>query len=74
MDPIHVPEPVMTDDQRISIATELAFDSLLHSARRSGLSIGPVMGLMYLPSQEATRQFQEACRAVLSLLTNHPVE
>ena len=63
---IEVPKPVMTDLSKINIATEAAFNSLVDQANKLGLQPNPVAGLMYLPHQETTRQFQEACRAVLA--------
>ena len=51
---------------KINVATECAFGTLLSIAKKLELNPLPVMGLMYLPSQEVTRQFQEACRAVLA--------
>ena len=49
-------------------AIELTFNALLAEAARLGISLNPVMGLMYLPDQATTRQFQDACRAVIALL------
>lgn len=61
-------KPEMTDAAKTDFATEVAFGSLIAEARKLGLSLGPVMGLLYLPSQELTRQFQNACRAVIASL------
>jgi hypothetical protein len=69
---IQVPEPELTPIDKLNFATEVAFSSLLKQAAELGLISTPVstVGLMYLPVQAVTRQFQEACRAVLALLEN----
>lgn len=59
----------MTDYAKIQFATEVAFSSLIDQGKKLGLPLNPVMGLMYLPSQEVTRQFIDACRAVLASIT-----
>ena len=66
---IEVPQPEMTDYSKVNFATEVAFNALLKEAKTLGLQVAPVMGLMYLPTQELTRQFQDACRAILLALT-----
>ena len=66
---IEVPKPEMTDYGRAQIATENAFGALVSTARKMGLDVSPVMGLMYLPTQEMTRDFQQACRTILLALT-----
>lgn len=66
------PEPEKTDYGRTQYATEVAFGSLISAAKSSGLDLQPVMGLMYLPSQELTRQFQVACQDILLALTPPP--
>ncbi len=65
---IKVPKAEMTDLGRANFATECAFAKLLEEATHLGMKLSPVMGLMYLPDQATTRQFQEACRAVLEAL------
>jgi hypothetical protein len=65
---IEVPEPEMTPLDKINFAIEVGFNNLIESAKNSGLPIAPVAGLMYLPDQSVTRQFQEACRAVIASL------
>jgi hypothetical protein len=65
---IKVPHVELDEYSKTNFATETAFNELINESRKLGLPLDPVMGLMYLPSQEVTRQFQEACRAVLSLL------
>ena len=67
-DEIEVPHPTVTRYMRVNVATEFAFLALIEEARRQGLQVAPVMGLMYLPSQELTRRFQQACRDILSEL------
>lgn len=62
------PMPPMTDYEKIQIATENAFGVLIAEAKRLGLPVEPVMGLMYLPDQDVTRTFQTACQTVLDLL------
>jgi len=59
----------MTDYEKTNIATEEAFNALIESALRLKLPIDRPMGLMYLPTQEATRNFQLACRTILDILT-----
>ncbi len=66
---IDVPKPMMTAYGRANFATECAFTELLQQAKDAGLQVAPVMGLMYLPTQELTAQFQQACRAILLALT-----
>ena len=63
-----VPRPEMTDYAKVQIATEVAFGALLSEAKKQGLPVLSVMGLMYMPTQEVTRQWREACRAVLGAL------
>ena len=65
---INVPQPGMSDYGRVQFATEVAFSSLIRQAAEIGLELSPVMGLMYLSSQQLTRDFQLACRAILSAL------
>jgi hypothetical protein len=67
--PVEIPEPGMTDYGRAQFATEIAFGALLRQAESMGLEVVPVMGLMYLPTQDLTRRFQEACRDILLALT-----
>jgi hypothetical protein len=65
MDPVIVPPiPELSDYEKINYATEVAFGALLEQARSLGYPLS-AMGLMYLPDQAITRQFQEACRAVI---------
>ena len=66
---IEIGKPEMTDYAKVNFATEVAFTALLKQARDLGLPIGPVMGLMYMPDQKDTQNFQEACRAILKALT-----
>lgn len=65
---IPVPDPPADEYAAKNTATEFAFNELMRQAKASGLPIGPVMGLMYLPTQELTRNFQTACRAILDAL------
>ena len=66
---IEVPNPETTDYGSAQIATEEAFNALLSVAENQGLEVSPVMGLMYLPTQEMTYAFQQACRTILLALT-----
>lgn len=66
---IDVPQVTKTDYLRAEEATDNAFSALLTEAKARGLTVAPVMGLMYLPTQDLTRNFQEACRAILMALT-----
>jgi hypothetical protein len=65
---IKVPKPGMSLKGKADFVTEIAFNSLLAESVKLGLSLNPVMGLMYLPDQALTRQFQEACRNILTSL------
>ena len=65
---IEVLKPERSKNGDINFVTECAFGALLEQARKRGLHVNPVMGLMYLPDQTVTRQFQIACRAVLDVL------
>jgi hypothetical protein len=58
----------MSDYQKVQFATEVAFNSLLDEAKKLGLPLEPVMGLMYLPTSKLTSDFQTACRAILDAL------
>jgi hypothetical protein len=58
----------MDDNQKTQFASECAFTELLRAAIKRGMKLEPAMGLMYLPDQAVTRQFQEACRAVIQSL------
>lgn len=58
--------------RNITIAIEVAFARLLMAAKRQGIELNPCMGLMYLPDAEATRRYQEGCRAVLDALAAPP--
>lgn len=66
---IPIPKPQMTDYKRAQFATEVAFNTLVKQAKDSGLDMSPVMGLMYLPSEEMTSAFEQACRTILLALT-----
>jgi len=66
---IAMPEPKMSDYERANFATEVAFNVLTKQAKTLGLPMLSVMGLLYLPTQELTRNFQEACHAILLALT-----
>lgn len=66
---IAVPQPVVDDYAKVQFATEVAFTALVKQAKDSGLNVSTAMGLMYLTTQELTRNFQEACRAILTALT-----
>jgi len=67
---IAVPKPAPMDDRaKTNFATEIAFSSLLNSAAKHGLGLLPCMGLLYLPDESVTRQFQDACRAVIECLS-----
>lgn len=65
---IDISEPEMTDYGKVQFATEVAFTSLIEDAKKLGLNVSPVMGLMYLPTQEMTYAFQQACRTILLAL------
>lgn len=69
MGEIDIPKIKMTDYGRAQFSTEVAFNSLLEQAKKLGLEVTPVMGLMYLPTQELTENFKQACRAILFALT-----
>ena len=64
-----MPNPEMTDYGRAQFATEVALTSLLKQAKDLGLDVTPVAGLMYLPTQEMTEDFKQACRTILLALT-----
>jgi len=66
------PMPAMTRYEAIQISTEYAFNALTNEAKRLGVGIAPVMGLMYLPDEGVTRTFQQACRTVIDLLNPDP--
>ena len=59
----------MTDYGRAQFSTEVAFKALMKQAKELGLEVSPVMGLMYLPTQEMTEAFRQACRTILLALT-----
>lgn len=62
----------MDTERKIALATELAFNDLHAYAAKLDLPVVPVMGLMYLPSQEVTEQFKIACGAVLRSILTEP--
>ena len=62
---IDVPKPEMSDYEKKNFATEVAFTSLFTEAKKLGLNISPVMGLMYLPTEKMTSDFQTACAAII---------
>lgn len=68
MEPIVAPKREMALPDKVNFATEVAFNALIGQAQQMGVPLTPVMGLMYLPDQAVTRQFQETCRAVLGSL------
>lgn len=68
-DPIKVPKPETNDYGRAQFATEVAFDALVAQAKNMGLKVGFTMGLLYLPSQQMTQDFKQACRSILLALT-----
>ena len=65
---VDVPKPEMSDYGKTQFATEQAFNSLVQQAKKLGLQVGPCSGLVYLPTQELTRDFQFACRNILMAL------
>lgn len=71
---IKAPAPEMTDYEKVQFSTEVAFNALVKQARDMGLSVAPVMGLMYLPTEKLTSDFQQACKAILIALANQPQE
>ena len=64
---IVVPHPQLSDYEKVNFSTEVAFNSLITEAKKLGLELEPVMGLMYLPDQKTTQQFQEAVEPYLIL-------
>ena len=54
---IDVPKPAMSDYDKENFATEVAFSALITEAKKLGLDLAPVMGLMYLPDQKLTSDF-----------------
>lgn len=66
---IEFPKPEMTDYLKAQFATEVAFAALVKRAKEMGLPVEPVMGLMYLPTQEMTQAFIEACRTILMAIS-----
>jgi hypothetical protein len=71
---IPVPQPAHPIMERVDIATEVAFGALIKTATIEQLAPDPTMGLMYLPDEAVTRQFQVACRAVLTCLNVKGIE
>jgi hypothetical protein len=64
---VNVPTPVMTPQKKANLCVESAFDELLTVAFKHFEGMKSTMGLMYLSDRDVTKQFQEACRAVLRL-------
>lgn len=62
-------EAKMTPNAMKEFATEVAFNALVAEAKKLGLNLAPVAGLMYLPSQQVTEQFKEVCVAVLDSIS-----
>ncbi len=60
-----------SDYEKAQIATEEAFNALIKVAKEYGLDVAPTMGLMYLPTQEMTQNFKQACNTILLALTPH---
>lgn len=60
--------PEMSDESKVQFAAEIAFNSLIFQAKKLGLSVGPVMGLVYLPNQQDTADFQDVCSRILKSL------
>lgn len=58
-----MPERSIAD--KIVFSTEIAFGSLVQTAQKAGLTVTPPMGLMYLETEQLTRDFQDACREIL---------
>jgi len=70
---IEVPTPDMPppgEGEKIDFATEVAFNALLADLKKNGVipTWLAVMGLMYLQDEAVTRQFQDACKAVVDCL------
>ena len=63
---ITVPQPAKPNP--VAFSTEIAFNALVNEAIKLGLRINKPMGLLYLPTQELTRNFQDACKAILVAL------
>lgn len=51
---------------KVNFCTEMAFGTLLDQAKRLGIPLQVVDGLMYLPNLDTTKHFQQACRQVIS--------
>lgn len=69
MSTIHVPKPQTTEHAKEQMAIEGgAFHGLITVAKAVGIELNPVMGLMELPEQKLTRDFIEACRAIIAAL------
>ena len=69
MEEINIPKVTVMDYEIVQFATEAAFMALLKRADYCGLKVQPVTGLMYLPNQEVTEAFIEACKNILLILT-----
>jgi hypothetical protein len=60
-------------NDKVNIAIESAFNTLIESAQKQGLSVVRPMGLMELGSQDLTSNFQNACTNILNSLNMEPV-
>jgi hypothetical protein len=66
---INTSDVVETDYDKFQFETEVACDALINEAIKNGtLKVAVNPHLMYLPDQNATRVFKEACRTVINCL------
>lgn len=66
--PSEPPVVEMTNYEKARVTTEDAFDELIASAKRNGLQLSSELGLMYLPEQALTVNFQKACHEIFKAL------
>lgn len=65
---MEIPLPPLSeksDYEKLQIAIEFAFSTLVTTAITQGLPIERPMGLMYLSTQDLTSRFQDASKAIL---------
>jgi hypothetical protein len=65
---IKVPKPEITAEGAEDCAIEEAFGALIAAAQVQGLPVRSPLGLVYLPTEQLTRSFQQACRDILTAL------
>ncbi len=65
---MEIPKPQITEYKLEEEVIENTFNYLIQDCARLGIKLNPVMGFVYLPNQEDTKNFKEVCRSIINSL------